>query len=186
MGLRSRAVRSSPQPPGNSSPFPASRPLRSNTRSVRLTGMAGFRWSQLAGSEDGLFETTRRVVGRGEYRGLTFHEIEARSILTKSPPGTPWFAYSINAYRGCSHACVYCLAGETPILMADGRTKPIASIRPGDRVYGTQRQGSHRRLVEAEVLNHWSTVKRAYRVTAGGDTVLVASGDHRFLTDRGW
>ena len=75
--------------------------------------MAEFRWSQLAGSEDGLFETTRRVVGRGEYRGLTFHEIEARSILTKSPPGTPWFAYSINAYRGCSHACVYCFARPT-------------------------------------------------------------------------
>ena len=75
--------------------------------------MAAFRWSQLAGSEDGLFETTRRVVGRGEYRGLTFHEIEARSILTKSPPGTPWFAYSINAYRGCSHACVFCFARPT-------------------------------------------------------------------------
>jgi DNA repair photolyase len=148
--------------------------------------MPEFRWSQLAGSEDGLFETTRRVVGRGEYRGLTFHEIEARSILTKSPPGTPWFAYSINAYRGCSHACVYCLAGETPILMADGRTKPIASVRPGDRVYGTQREGSYRRLVEAEVLDHWSTVKPAFRVVAGPDTVLVASGDHRFLTDRGW
>ena len=148
--------------------------------------MAEFRWSRLAGSEDGLFETTRRVVGRGEYRGLTFHEIEARSILTKSPPGTPWFAYSINAYRGCSHACVYCLGGETPILMADGRTKPIANVKRGDRVYGTERQGTYRRFVESEVLDHWSTIKPAYRVVAGGDTVLLASGDHRFLTDRGW
>lgn len=76
--------------------------------------MAGeFRWSQLAGSQDGLFETARRVVGRGEYRGLTFHEVEARSIITKSPPGTPWFGYSINAYRGCSHACSYCFARPT-------------------------------------------------------------------------
>ena len=75
--------------------------------------MAEFRWSQLAGSENGLFETSRRVVGRGEYRGLTFHEIEARSIITKSPPGTPWFGHSINAYRGCSHACSYCFARPT-------------------------------------------------------------------------
>jgi DNA repair photolyase len=75
--------------------------------------MADFRWSQLAGSQDGLFETSKRVVGRGEYRGLTFHEIEARSIINKSPPGTPWFGYSINAYRGCSHACVYCFARPT-------------------------------------------------------------------------
>ena len=75
--------------------------------------MAEFRWSQLADAQDGLFETSKRVVGRGEYRGLTFHEIEARSILTKSPPGTPWFGYSINAYRGCSHACTYCFARPT-------------------------------------------------------------------------
>ena len=149
--------------------------------------MAGeFRWSQLTGSQDGLFETSKRVVGRGEYRGLTFHEIEARSIITKSPPGTPWFAYSINAYRGCSHACSYCLVGETPILMADGRTKPIARVRAGDRVYGTQRQGNCRRLVEAEVIDHWRTIKPGYRILAGNGTVLVASGDHRFLTDRGW
>jgi DNA repair photolyase len=75
--------------------------------------MGKFRWSQLASSGDGLFEPFRRVVGRGEYRGLTFHEIEARTIVTKSPPGTPWFGYSINAYRGCSHACSFCFARPT-------------------------------------------------------------------------
>jgi DNA repair photolyase len=72
-----------------------------------------FRWSQLASSGDGLFQPARRVVGRGEYRGLTFHEVEARSIISKAPPGTPWFGYSINAYRGCSHRCSYCFARPT-------------------------------------------------------------------------
>lgn len=75
--------------------------------------MAEFRWSQLASSQDGLFELSRRVVGRGEYRGLTFHEIAARSIISKAPPSTPWFGYSINAYRGCSHACSFCFARPT-------------------------------------------------------------------------
>lgn len=75
--------------------------------------MAEFRWSQLATSQDGLFERSRRVVGRGEYKGLTFHEIEARSIISKAPPSTPWFGYSINAYRGCSHACEFCFARPT-------------------------------------------------------------------------
>ena len=37
-----------------------------------------------------------------------------------------------------------------------------------------------------EVLEHWSTVKSAYRVTLADGTELVASGDHRFLTGRGW
>ena len=75
--------------------------------------VAEFRWSQLATSQDGLFEKSRRVAGRGEYRGLTFHEIEARSIISKAPPTTPWFGYSINAYRGCSHACSFCFARPT-------------------------------------------------------------------------
>lgn len=75
--------------------------------------MSEFRWSQLAPSQDGLFELSRRVVGRGEYMGLTFHEIEAKSIISKAPPSTPWFGYSINAYRGCSHACNYCFARPT-------------------------------------------------------------------------
>ncbi|MGI8518386.1 MAG: radical SAM protein [Acidimicrobiia bacterium] len=133
-----------------------------------------------------LFPIGRRVHGRGEYRGLTFHEIEAKTIISKAPPSTPWFSHSINAYRGCSHACSYCLGGDTPILMADGTTRPIASLEPGDKVYGTARIGTFRRLVESEVLDCWQTFKPAYRITAGDDTVLVASGDHRFLTNRGW
>jgi DNA repair photolyase len=36
------------------------------------------------------------------------------------------------------------------------------------------------------VLDHWSTVKPAYRVTLEDGTELVTSGDHRFLSDRGW
>ncbi|MGH9896858.1 MAG: intein-containing Rv2578c family radical SAM protein, partial [bacterium] len=111
--------------------------------------MSEFRWSQLASSQDGLFELSRRVVGRGAYQGLTFHEIEAKSIISKAPPSTPWFGYSINAYRGCSHACTYCAAGDTPILMADGRTKAISEIRPGDVVVGTRREGGNRRFVES-------------------------------------
>ena len=46
--------------------------------------------------------------------------------------------------------------------------------------------GKYRRLVSTEVTEHWSTVKPAYRVTLADGTELIASGDHRFLTDRGW
>ena len=70
--------------------------------------------------------------------------------------------------------------------MGDGRTKPIADVRPGDHVYGTVRRGRYRRYWVTEVLDHWSTIKPAYRVTLEDGTELVASGDHRFLTRRGW
>ena len=54
------------------------------------------------------------------------------------------------------------------------------------RIYGTVRDGYYRRYVTTEVLAHWSTVKPAYRVTLEDGTKLIASGDHRFLTQRGW
>ncbi|MGW4502860.1 intein-containing Rv2578c family radical SAM protein [Micromonospora sp. NPDC004336] len=121
------------------------------------------------------------------FAGMTFYEIRAKSIINKVP-GTSRvpFEWTINPYRGCSHACVYCLSGDTPILMADGRTKPISQLEIGDRIYGTERRGAYRRYVVTTVLDKWSTVKPAYRVTLEDGTALVSSGDHRFLTERGW
>src|SRR5213078_150762 len=96
------------------------------------------------------------------------------------------FRWTINPYRVCTHACAYCCWGETPILMADGRTTPLAELSVGDQIVGTERDGRYRRYVTTEVLAHWSTVKPTYRVTLADGTELIASGDHRFLTSRGW
>lgn len=73
--------------------------------------MSELRWTRPA--EGGLFDLTRRVAGRGEYRGLTFHEIEAKTILNRVPGDFLPFDWTINPYRGCSHACVYCFARPT-------------------------------------------------------------------------
>jgi DNA repair photolyase len=121
------------------------------------------------------------------FQGMTFYEIRAKSIINKVPGASRVpFQWTINPYRGCSHACSYCLGGDTPILLADGSTRPLAQLRPGDAVMGTMGAGPHRRYVPTTVLDHWSTSKPAYRVTLADGTRLVASGDHRFLTDRGW
>ncbi|MEU4774686.1 intein-containing Rv2578c family radical SAM protein [Micromonospora sp. NPDC023644] len=121
------------------------------------------------------------------FAGMTFYEVQAKSIINRVPSASRVpFEWTINPYRGCSHACVYCLSGETPILMADGRTKPISELEIGDRIYGTRRRGAYRRYVVTTVLARWSTVKPAYRVTLEDGTTLIASGDHRFLSDRGW
>src|SRR5262245_25934841 len=121
------------------------------------------------------------------FAGMTFYEIHAKSIISHVPAASRMpFEWTINPYRGCSHACVYCQSGDTPILMADGRTRPLADLRVGDRVYGTVRDGAYRRYIATTVLAHWSTVKAAYRVTLADGTELIASGDHRYLTDRGW
>lgn len=128
-----------------------------------------------------------RSVRTPEFNGLVFHEVMARSVLNRVPGGSSMpFGWTVNPYRGCSHGCTYCLAGDTPVLMADGRTRPIADLVAGDRIYGTQLVGRYRRYVPTEVTAHWATEKPAHRITLADGTVLVASGDHRFLTERGW
>lgn len=137
-------------------------------------------------ADDKLFELRRTTFDTPHFRGVEFIEVEAKTILNPVPGNRLPFNWTINPYRGCTHACSYCLNGETPILMADGRTKPLADVRVGDSIYGTVRRGNYRRYVTTEVLAHWSTVKPAYRVVLQDGTKLVASGDHRFLSDRGW
>lgn len=109
-----------------------------------------------------------------------------RSIIARNDSPDIPFDVSFNPYRGCEHGCVYCLAGETPILMADGTSRPLRDVRVGDAVYGTRRHGWYRRYVRTRVLADWETSKPAYAVTLADGTRLIASGDHRFLTDRGW
>ena len=82
-----------------------------------------MRWSgqEIAGAADpgalpGLdrLQSLVRTVQTPEFAGITFHEVLARSALNKVPAasGVP-FDWTINPYRGCSHACVYCFARQT-------------------------------------------------------------------------
>ena len=153
---------------------------------------AQLRWrlaDEGSGPQQALFEDEPPGwrAGHGEFRGLEFLEVRAQRVINPVPPQSRMsFRYTINAYRGCSHACTYCISGDTPILMADGRTKPLAELRVGDRIYGTERRGTYRHYVTTEVLDHWSVVRPAYRTVLEDGTELVTSADHRFLTDRGW
>src|SRR5689334_6734809 len=128
-----------------------------------------------------------RTVRVPEFAGTTFHEVEARSALNRVPGGSPVpFRWTVNPYRGCGHACVYCQVGSTPVLLADGRTRPIAELRVGDTVVGTTPGERARRYVPTTVLAHWSTTKPVHRLRLADGTDIHASGEHRFLTDRGW
>jgi hypothetical protein len=116
-----------------------------------------------------------------------FYEVHAKSALNRVPKASRMpFPWTINPYRGCSHACAYCLWGDTPVLLADGRTRRIEDLRVGDEIVGTARVGSYRRYVRTRVLKHWSTIKPVWAVGLEDGTRILASGDHRFLTNRGW
>jgi len=52
-----------------------------------------------------------RTVRSPEFRGVVFHEVLAKSALNRVPGASSMpFTWTINPYRGCSHACVYCFA----------------------------------------------------------------------------
>ncbi len=129
-----------------------------------------------------------RSVQTPEFAGITFHEVLAKSALNHVPGSSNAlpFGWTINPYRGCLHQCVFCLDPETLILMGDGRQRPLWMVRPGDEIYGTEVRGRYRRYVKTRVLANWNTRKRGYRITLGDGTQITASGDHRFLTERGW
>jgi DNA repair photolyase len=79
------------------------------------------RWSNLA--QDA--EEQRRLPGYREQAvvrrfeapealDMRFYEVRARSVLNRVPSRSRMpFRWTINPYRGCSHACVYCFARPT-------------------------------------------------------------------------
>jgi len=156
--------------------------------------MAGFKGRGALGNPQARFlHTGIESVDDGWYRDELPESIAtqvrpepARSIISRNKSPDIPFDQSINPYRGCEHGCIYCLRGDTPVLMADGTTRPIAALKAGDAIFGSERQGWYRRYVRTRVLAHWSVIKPAYRITLEDGTVLEAGADHRFLTERGW
>jgi DNA repair photolyase len=65
---------------------------------------------RLPGVGDG---TVTRTFDAPEAMGINFHEVRARSALNHVPGGRYGFSHTINQYRGCTHACVFCFARRT-------------------------------------------------------------------------
>jgi DNA repair photolyase len=77
-----------------------------------------MRWDGLTAREPqpGLFgrEVAARTFDTPGFRGMTFYEIHARSIINRVPQASRVpFSWTINPYRGCGHGCVYCFARKT-------------------------------------------------------------------------
>lgn len=80
----------------------------------------GMRWAgQGVEVDDGALPGLQRIgfvrsVQTPQFEGMTFHEVLCKSALNKVPNASMLpFQYTVNAYRGCSHACRYCFARPT-------------------------------------------------------------------------
>jgi DNA repair photolyase len=159
-----------------------------------ITGRQSFTGRGALSNPPGRFDLqTLEAVDDGWYLeespdsiATTLEPERARTVISHNDSPDIPFDRSINPYRGCEHACSYCTAGDTAVLMADGSTRPLYQLKVGHEIYGTRRVGHYRRFVKSRVLAHWSTIKPAFRITLEDGTTLVTSGDHRFLTERGW
>ena len=87
---------------------------------------------------------------------------------------------------GCQHDCSYCADGDTNILMFDGTFKKLKDIEIGDKIYGDASDGKSHRFTESTVLNKWAVEKPSYKITLASGVELICSGDHRWLSNRGW
>jgi DNA repair photolyase len=60
----------------------------------------------------------------------------SRTVVATNDSPDVGFDASVNPYRGCQHACSYCLAPETSVLRADLTSAPIGELKIGDELVG--------------------------------------------------
>ena len=84
-----------------------------------------------------LFEIARRTFDTPEFRGIEFIEVEAKTVLNHVPGGAMPFSWTLNPYRGCTHACTYCFARVTHTYLdmdagRDFETKIVVKVNAPD------------------------------------------------------
>jgi DNA repair photolyase len=104
-----------------------------------------------AAGQAALFDdVVAREFGRGEYRGLEFHHVHARRIVNDLGSASAFgFRYTINAYRGCSHACTYCFARPTHAWLGldagrDFETVIVVKVNAAERLRAEMAPGRWR------------------------------------------
>ena len=107
---------------------------------------------------------------------------------TKTKGTREWSERSFNFSNHCSWMCGYCVGPDALIYMRNGTFESISSLKIGSKIWGVDNNTPSKRysFKEATVLKIWTTTKLAYKIIMENGIEIICSGDHRWLTDRGW
>jgi DNA repair photolyase len=134
-------------------------------------------------SDQRLFDVKRRERDAPGFRGIEFIEVEAKRVINRvQGRGVP-FDWSINPYRGCTHACVYCFARPTHAFLdmgagRDFETKIVVKVNAPDvlrrELAAPRWKGEH--IAMGTNTDPYQRAEGRYRLMPG---ILRALSDHR-------
>jgi DNA repair photolyase len=113
--------------------------------------------------------------GARDLPGVEYMHVRARTIISSVPAASRMpFRYTINAYRGCSHACVYCFARPTHRYLDlntsdDFERKIVVKVNAVERLRAELRapkwQGEH--IAMGTNTDPYQPAEGRYRLTRG-------------------
>ena len=130
-----------------------------------------------------LFELRRTTFDTPQFRGITFIESEAKTVINHVPGNYLPFKWTINPYRGCSHACVMCFARSTHTYMdmdagRDFETKIVVKVNAPEVLRGQLRskrwKGEH--IAMGTATDPYQRAEGRYKLMRG---ILQALIDYR-------
>jgi DNA repair photolyase len=133
-----------------------------------------------------LFEqgAVARTFDTPEFRGITFYEIQAKSIINRVPEASRVpFRWTINPYRGCSHQCIYCFARNTHTYLdldygEDFNTKIVVKVNAEERLRKELARKSWKgeHIAMGTNVDTYQRAEGRYKLMRG---ILSALRDHR-------
>jgi DNA repair photolyase len=133
-----------------------------------------MRWDGLR-----LPDSTVRTFDAPRFRGITCHEVRAKSILTRAPAGM--FEWTMSLYRGCTVGCRYCYARRRhPHLGFDAGldfdTQIVVKVNAAELLRRELTAGRSGRIAVGANADCYQRVEGRYRLMPG---VLAALTEHR-------
>lgn len=134
-----------------------------------------------------------RTVTTPDFAGMTFHEVLSKSALNKVPGGSRMpFTWTINPYRGCSHACTYCFARGTHEYLdldggADFDSQIVVKVNVVDTLERELRRGSweHELVALGTNTDPYQRAEGRYQLMPGIIDALAASGTPMSILTKG-